>query len=122
MRPPKCGNNVVQKYESRTPEVEHVCLADFVSKYRYDTRNKRYVLRDRPVVIRYRHYTQDTPDDYKREQVLLYVPFRNEAVDVLDNNNYNRLYDENKDIIAAKQHEYSRGNDGELICELAQMI
>lgn len=56
---------LVQKYESRTPEVQYVCLADFVSKYRYDTRTKRYVLRDRPVVIRYRHYTLDSLDDYK---------------------------------------------------------
>lgn len=35
------------------------------------------------------------------------MPFRNELVDVLDNNKYKQLYGENKEAIAAKQQEYS---------------
>lgn len=48
-----------------------------------------YALRERRVVIRYRNYSpSDDVDSYMREQVLLYVPFRSEAVDFLGGNKY----------------------------------
>ncbi|KAH7944220.1 hypothetical protein HPB52_017424 [Rhipicephalus sanguineus] len=49
---------------------------------------------DVPVVIGHRHYTQDTTDDCKRENVLLYVSFRSEAVDVLNNYNSTTIQEE----------------------------
>lgn len=50
--------NIVQKYEARQQpdELDDVCLADFASKYRMG-QGGLYVLRERPVVIRYRNYS-----------------------------------------------------------------
>lgn len=88
-------SNIVPKYEGRPQEMDDVCLADFVSKYRRNVctpGSNNYVRRDRPVVIRCWQYSvNNCLDNYMREQVLLYVPFRGEAVDVLDNNHYKQL-------------------------------
>lgn len=106
--------NIVQKYEARPAEMEDVCLADFASKYK-----SGYGRREQPVVVRYRHYSaSDQPQDYVREQVLLDVPFRNEVVDVLDNNKYLRLYEDNKDLIAAKRREYDVAGDDDVVAEM----
>jgi hypothetical protein len=44
-------------------------------------------------VIRYRHYELDDVYNYKREMVTLFVPFGNEVVDVLNENNFIQIYD-----------------------------
>lgn len=158
--------NVIQKYEARwPPELDNVCLADFVSKYKErrqrttttvttttttsgsgsgdddaedqvdadcdrPTKTKTvtktkantttlYSLRERPVVIRYRNYNPgEDVDSYMREQVLLYVPFRSEAVDVLDGNKYVRLYEEHAEAIELKRREYNPANDDVVVTEL----
>ncbi|KAL3174689.1 hypothetical protein MRX96_011086 [Rhipicephalus microplus] len=108
--------NIVQRYEGRPPEMEDVCLADFASKYK-----RGYGLREHPIIIRYRHYTAaDQPEDYMREQVLLYVPFRNEAVDVLDHNKYLETFEANKDLIATKHRQYNIGNDDDIVDQLIE--
>ena len=38
--------------------------------------------------------------------VLLYVPFRNEAVDVLDRNKFLDIYEQNETLILEKRKEY----------------
>lgn len=81
--------NIIVKYEKHPAEIEDMCLANFVSKYRLHTRTKCYVLCDTPVVIRYRHYMQGTSNGYRHEHVL-YVLFKDEAVQVQDNN-YNQI-------------------------------
>ncbi|KAH7951784.1 hypothetical protein HPB52_012945 [Rhipicephalus sanguineus] len=95
------GASSTDRYEGRPPEMEDVCLADFASKYKCG-----YGLREHPIIIRYRHYSAaDRPEDYMREQALLYVPFRNEAVDVLDHNKYLETFEANKDLIATKHRQ-----------------
>ncbi|XP_062538206.1 uncharacterized protein LOC134206494 [Armigeres subalbatus] len=44
--------------------------------------------------------------DYKREMVLLFLPFRNEVCDVLDRNKFLKLYEDNEAAILAKHKEY----------------
>ncbi|XP_077536008.1 uncharacterized protein LOC144148333 [Haemaphysalis longicornis] len=108
--------NIVQRYEGRPPEMEDLCLADFASKYK-----RGYGLREHPIIIRFRHYSAaDQPDDYMQEQVLLYVPFRNEAVDVLDNNKYIQTYEANKDLISTKHRQYNIGNDDDIVAQLIE--
>lgn len=111
--------NKIQRYEDRPEKLRNLCLADFVSLYRYDLRIKRYVKRTHQIVIRYRNYSAErAPLDYKRECVLLYVPFDRE-VDVLDGNAYERLYEENLDMILERKRKYNRGCDfDEMIREL----
>nr|XP_037273302.1 ATP-dependent DNA helicase PIF1-like [Rhipicephalus microplus] len=55
-----------------------------------------------------------------REQVLLYVPFRNEAVDVLDHNKYLETFEANKDLIATKHRQYNIGNDDDIVAQLIE--
>ena len=52
----------------------------------YSKRNVRYV-------VRYREYDSCDTVNYKRELVSLYVPFRNERVELLDRNKFLELYD-----------------------------
>ncbi|KAH7949643.1 hypothetical protein HPB49_013204 [Dermacentor silvarum] len=81
------------------------------SKYK-----RGYGLREHPVIIRYHQdIANDNPDDYIREQVLLYVPFRNEAVDILDNNKYVQTYEANKELIASKHRQYKIANDDDIV-------
>lgn len=102
--------------------METVCLTDFASKYRKDARNaNNYVLRDRPVVIRCRNYTMSSNlDDYMREQVLLYVPFQNKAVDVLDNSRYKQLYRDNEELITDNCKEYNPADDDYVVAQLVE--
>lgn len=103
--------NRIQRYEDRPEDLPDLCLADFLSLYRYDLRTKRYVKRTRQILIRYRNYTAErAPLDYKRERVLLYVPFDREA-DVLDGNAYERLYEENLDVIRECKRKCNHGCD-----------
>lgn len=44
-------------------------------------------------VIRYRHCELDDVYNCQREMVTLFVPFGNEVVDVLDENNFIQIYD-----------------------------
>ncbi|KAH7957013.1 hypothetical protein HPB52_014328 [Rhipicephalus sanguineus] len=98
--------NIIQKYEARPREMDDVCLADFASKYRRGN-GGTYALRDHPVVISYRHYSVNSSlDDYMREQVVLYVPFRSEAVDVLENNMYVQLYKDKKSLRHSQRRRY----------------
>lgn len=50
--------NVIQKYEDRPQDLEDLCLADSVAHYSYNGKTKRYDRKDRPQIIRYRHYSQ----------------------------------------------------------------
>ncbi|XP_077547716.1 uncharacterized protein LOC144159944 [Haemaphysalis longicornis] len=112
--------NLVQKYEARPPSLKDVCLADFASKYRPAQGDNRYVLRDRQAVIRYRNYNPGNDvESYVLEQVLLYVPFRSEAVDVLDGNKYVAIYEDDKQSIERKRKEYNPSNDDAMVQEMA---
>ncbi|KAH7960580.1 hypothetical protein HPB49_021335 [Dermacentor silvarum] len=59
-------HNIIQTYEDRPASLENICLADIVANYCFDTRRKQNVERKQQSVIRFRHYTADTPLDYKR--------------------------------------------------------
>lgn len=96
-------SNIVQKYEQRT-ELDDVCLADFVA--RYTIRGNTYTLRKDPRVLRWCGYKMTDLTNYKREMVLLFLPFRNETVDILDDNKFIDLYDRNETLILTKLKEY----------------
>jgi hypothetical protein len=120
----------IQKYEERPAEVEDTCLADFLawytpknakrprrtlvedSDYNEDEEqetnaNTRYKKRDRTPVLRWRSYISDVKN-HKREMVLLYVPFRNVALDLNDCDRYVNISDENENSILTKRKHYER--------------
>lgn len=49
--------------------------------------------------------------EYKREMVTLYIPFRHEEADILENMKFIRLYDENVDLILQKRKEFESNID-----------
>ena len=98
--------NLIQKYEDRDG-LEDVCLADFVAWYApvKSTRNS-YKLRTTSKILRWRGYSMSELVEYKREAVLLFLPFRNERVDLLDQNKFLQLYDSHETELIAKRKEY----------------
>lgn len=75
---------------------------------RADATQKPRQYRKRPIgrVIRYRHYDIEDTINYKREMVLLYLPFRSEISDILDSNKFLQLFNDNNDIIMERRHLY----------------
>ncbi|GFX54824.1 ATP-dependent DNA helicase [Trichonephila clavipes] len=64
-----------------------------------------------PRVIRYRGYKLNDVVNYKREMVTLYLPFKNEAVEILDRNGFLRMYDEREAEIMTKCKEFESNID-----------
>ncbi|XP_044581138.1 uncharacterized protein LOC123262784 isoform X2 [Cotesia glomerata] len=119
--------NIIQRYEERPASLEQVYLAEFASWYanasdfvdeeddvyvdddedseeavpeaRTSKAPKEYRRRLLGRVIRYRRYDIDETEDYKREMVLLYVQFRNEMSEIVDQNKFLQLFDDNKHTI-----------------------
>ncbi|XP_049268760.1 ATP-dependent DNA helicase PIF1-like [Rhipicephalus sanguineus] len=54
------------------------------------------------------------------EEVLLYVPFKGETVDVFDNSRHTQLYEQHKELINAKHREYSPADDDEIVAQLIE--
>lgn len=98
--------NIIQKYEDRDG-LDEVCLADFVAWYSPMKRTvNSYKLRRAAKILRWRGYNMSELVDYKRESVLLFLPFRNERVDILDQNKFLQLYDSHEAELIAKRKEY----------------
>ncbi|XP_062534543.1 uncharacterized protein LOC134203697 [Armigeres subalbatus] len=98
--------NIIQRYELRRG-MDDICLADFAAYYSEERSTKHsYRLRLVPRVLRWCSYSMAEMVDYKREMVLLFLPFRNEVCDVLDRNKFLKLYEDNEAAILAKHKEY----------------
>lgn len=69
----------------------------------------------RPAVIRYNNYKISDLDNYKREKALLFLEFKNELVDILDNKKYIQLYNENQDLIMERHKLYEANINMDLI-------
>ena len=125
----------IQRYEERPADMDRVCLADFLAWYtpnnrrpykkrvdedgdldaadddgaeegREEQRIQKYNRRTHSRVLRFRSYDMQDTVNYKREMVLLYVPFRNEALNVLDRNKFLDIYETNKHLILEKRKKY----------------
>ncbi|GFY06889.1 helitron_like_N domain-containing protein [Trichonephila clavipes] len=67
--------------------------------------------RSAPRVIRYRGYELNDVVNYKREIITLYLPFKNEAVEILDRNGFLRMYDKREAEIMTKRKEFESNID-----------
>ncbi|KAH6921336.1 hypothetical protein HPB50_027679 [Hyalomma asiaticum] len=94
----------LERYEDRPAEMEGVTFAEFMVEYNRSTLRKR----QKPAVLRCRNYTLDDVVNYKREHVMLYVPFRKE-LDILDGNAFEKMFDDNKEAIMEIKQSYSAG-------------
>lgn len=86
--------NIIKKYEKRPNFLKSVYLADFDTNY-YINNTGNYAIRTKPLIIRYRNYKIEEMIEYQTETVLLYVPFDNEEIDILNRNKNLQKYDEN---------------------------
>ncbi|KAK8777362.1 hypothetical protein V5799_029293 [Amblyomma americanum] len=94
--------SAVEKYEERPPELEHVTLAEFMTDYNINKMTKRR----KTAILRCRDYGINDVVNYKREHVMLYLPFRREN-DFLDGNAFESIFDENKEIIMEVKSKYN---------------
>jgi hypothetical protein len=140
----------IQRYEQRPAELDSLCLADFlawgspirgkrklennsededsvndtdndVAEANDDRIQFKYKLRLQCRVLRYRSYE---PEDvnYKREMVLLFVPFRNEAADILDRNKFVDIFIQNQEAIVTKCKEYEANVDMRRVMNKIKLI
>ncbi|XP_058839321.1 uncharacterized protein LOC131694833 [Topomyia yanbarensis] len=97
--------NIIQKYEERDG-LDYVCLADFAANFTKCRNTNSYRARSSPRILRWCNYSMNELVEYKRESVLLFLPFRNELCDVLDGNKFLQLYNAHEADILRKRREY----------------
>lgn len=113
--------NWFDKYEKRSEDLEHISLAQFVSKYYKNHKGEYVIKRDEPRLIRYRNYGAATDfNEHKREMVTLHIPFRDEEAEILEEMKFIRLYDENVDLILQKRKEFESNVDIKRILEICR--
>ncbi|RVE40725.1 hypothetical protein evm_014626 [Chilo suppressalis] len=114
--------NWFDKYEKRPDDLDNVTLAQFVANY-YINNKGEYIKRKIQKVIRYRNYDMaDNFNDYRREMVLLHIPFKSENNDVLADNKYIQLYEDNKDLILKRRKEFESNLDIEKTLEICRQL
>jgi hypothetical protein len=139
------NKNPMQRYKDRPQAMRDVCLTDPLAWYTTARRTKKvtdddmddaimsdeeskkpknvvqYKKRTLSRVLRSRSYGVEDVN-YKRELVLLYVPFRNEAADVLDRNRFLELYEKHESAITEKRKLYENNIDiAQFMDELKQL-
>ncbi|XP_055856560.1 uncharacterized protein LOC129919626 isoform X2 [Episyrphus balteatus] len=107
--------NDFKKYSKRPVKHEELCLADFVANFTHSRRQNdeenenedNYHLRHNSKIIRYRRYklAQD-PHNYYREQILLFMPWRNEAEEI-ENIDSKEAYLRNRTLVEANRLKYA---------------
>ena len=127
--------SIIQKYEDRRPSLESLWLAQFAAWYgsSRETRTGRNIQSDEGAentddednerdddfierrrtrkIIRYRNYDKKEIEEYKREMVTLYIPFRNEAVEIIDRDKYLQIYADNEREILERRKEFEANLD-----------
>lgn len=114
--------DVFDKFSKRNKDVENWCLADYValnkvSRPKTVENNEEFetVARDKPRVIRYvRFAIAKDEGEYYREQCLLFLPWRNEKIEI-EERNCKQLYIRNKTIIDTNRAKYAVVADDDII-------
>ncbi|KAL3186681.1 hypothetical protein MRX96_026839 [Rhipicephalus microplus] len=91
-------------YEHRPAEMESVMFAEFMVEYNRSSLRKR----QKPAMLRCRNYSIDDVVNYKREHLMLYVPFCKE-LDILDGKAFEKMFDNNKEAIMGIKQRYYVG-------------
>ncbi|XP_050307506.1 uncharacterized protein LOC126744192 [Anthonomus grandis grandis] len=113
-------DGLIEHYEQRPNEMENICLAEFAAYYDFfkkqaETKANGLPLKDgsgvlvkrgHAKILAYRSYgLQQDPLNYYREQIMLYIPWRNE-VDEVENENIDQqtIYkDRYQEIVTNRQ-------------------
>ncbi|KAL3196142.1 hypothetical protein MRX96_045317, partial [Rhipicephalus microplus] len=84
--------------------MEEVTFAAFMVEYDRSSLGKC----QNPAVLGCRNYSIEDVVSYKREHVMLHVPFR-KKLDILDGNAFKKIFDDNKETIIEIKQRYSAG-------------
>lgn len=131
--------SVIQKYEgrladfaawyaprstgsSRNAEDGEELIADTNDLSSNNISRTSYRIREFSKVIRFRSYDITVVNNFKREMVTLFVPFRSEQVDILDRNKFLRIYDERIEMISSKRSEYESDLNMEQLSEEMRLL
>lgn len=92
-----CVKGLLDHYVQRPEELEDVCLADFASLYNFTKKKPQsgrwwkldddsgYVTKRKiRKILRFRHYQKSDERNYWREQIMLFLPWRNEERDLIE--------------------------------------
>ncbi|OXA54149.1 ATP-dependent DNA helicase PIF1 [Folsomia candida] len=129
MDPDSCDialKGILERYVVRPKTLDDLCLADYVANYNFSklsypsrkSTNQPTVdlilsdnsgsitKRSTPRIIRYRRFgLYQDPENFYREQIMLYVPWRDENKDVLDIDHF-CVYQNRFDLISQKRKVY----------------
>ena len=112
--------NCFEKYEKRPQHLDTVTLAQFVANYTTNS-DGQYKERQHPRIIRYRNYDMaQSLNEYKREMVTLYIPFRNEEHDVLAEMKFIQVYEEHEQLILKRRKEFESDLDIEKTIDICR--
>lgn len=106
------NTDIFDYYTNRNTDVENWCLADYAALFKRintTTHNNETVTleREKPKIIRYVRYALIKDEaKYYREQCLLFLPWRNEVLDI-NNKNCKELYLQNLETIQINQRKYN---------------
>ncbi|CAG4939236.1 unnamed protein product [Parnassius apollo] len=64
----------------------------------------------------------DNYNDYRREMVLLHVPFQSEENDIIAENKFIQIYEDNKDTILERRKEFESNLDIEKTLEICRQL
>jgi hypothetical protein len=118
-------DNIISHYTNRPLSLSNISLADFAAFYKFTYKqsastlsllNKKGFLhkRSRPRIIRFRNYTYETePDNYFREHIMLYLPWRHEKKDIL-NKDWQKVFHENIHQIKSEKKKFHMLKDDKL--------
>lgn len=112
--------NHLDYYVYRPKNLEKLCYAEFVAAYEFtpnSTKNKCIKLLNKKgyihrrklnKVIRYRNYSKNSdPENFYRENIMLFFPWRNETLDILDKD-VESLYTKNYDTISNNSQKFNK--------------
>jgi hypothetical protein len=117
------ASGLLEHYVKRPISLENLTLAEFAADYRYSSiktknaialQNKTGFIskRIKSRIIRYRNYHYETdPEDYIREHVMLYIPWRNEEEEDILNANLENIFVSNKENISTKNKLFNSFDD-----------
>ncbi|KAE8739092.1 hypothetical protein FOCC_FOCC015415 [Frankliniella occidentalis] len=113
---------LIEHYANRPDKLETLCLAQFAANYKYsnacgknsmELKNKSgYITKClHSKIIRYRNYHYEIdPENYLRENIMLYLPWRNEKAEIL-NVNLEDVFTKYKQRISDNKVEFNAFSD-----------
>ncbi|XP_069962621.1 uncharacterized protein [Bactrocera oleae] len=130
------ADDIFKKYSTCEKQYDEICLADYATNYTKKNQNSNkiddqlsndddndnidntnkdsYRSRQQTAIIRYRRYKlHQDPDNYYREQILLFMPWRNEK-DEVENIDHASIYNKNQSIIEINRKPFAIMSDEKL--------